>query len=132
VEVPPFVNVRANERHAFILQRGALCVVAEGDRVTSGHGIEPGTGFTGSREQQSATAWQDGGHFRDEPALDFRAEQKEKPACDYAIESPAEEIRVFDGGALNRGGWEVGPEFRGHAGGGIDAIHVTTAGDQGE
>jgi hypothetical protein len=71
--------------------------------------------LTWSREEQPATAWQNGGDFLDQLKLDFRAEQKEKPPSNYTIKSSAKEIRLFYSSALNRDVWEVGPEFRGHA-----------------
>ena len=51
--------------------------------------------MTRSSEQQSASAWQEGGDFRDQSALGFRVQQKEKAPGEHTIKSSTEEVRIL-------------------------------------
>jgi hypothetical protein len=66
--------------------------------------------LTRSSEQQSATAWQDGDDFRDQSALHFRVQQKEKAPGDHTIKSSTEEVRILYSGTLNGDRWKAGSE----------------------
>jgi hypothetical protein len=77
-----------------------------------------------SCEQKSATAWQDGSDFREQPALDFRIHQKQKAPGDHTVESSTEEVRILYRRTLNGDRWKVGAKGCDHSRGGVHPVHT--------
>ena len=114
--VVAFITACRDKRQAFRLKRASVSRVAERDRGSPRHGIAPGTALMRRREQQAAAAAQGATDFRNQSALAFPIEQKEKSPGNHAIESSAEEVRILDSCTLDQAGWKVGAKRRDHRG----------------